>query len=212
MRPVCLFAAVQDGRKRLIDQEAEHRIQCTFHEGKGQVKHQQAGKQAIDIGVDGLVHADDGIQRQMIHDHISRVNDEVVVRHRDDRHNQRAQQCADDGALAGLVALVDKARHTDEERAHHEVEQLAYRGGAGAGQLDEVFDEADEDARDRPIGEAGDQRGQLRHIQLDESGHDGDGKFQVHEHGGHSAKHGGTRKNADFAGRVLHNKMPPVKK
>ena len=78
--------------------------------------------------------------------------------------------------------------------------------------VDEVFDEADEDARDRPIGEAGDQRGQLRHIQLDESGHDGDGKFQVHEHGGHSAKHGGTRKNADFAGRVLHNKMPPVKK
>ena len=104
------------------------------------------------------------------------------------------------------------ARHTDEECAHHEVEQLAYRGGAGAGQLDEVFDEADKNARDRPIGEAGDQRGQLRHIQLDESGHDGDGKFQVHEHGGHSAKHGGTRKNADFAGRVLHNKMPPVKK
>ena len=61
MRPVYLFAAVQDGRKRLIDQEAEHRIQCTFHEGEGQVEHQQAGKQAIDIGVDGLVHADDGI-------------------------------------------------------------------------------------------------------------------------------------------------------
>ena len=49
MRPVYLFAAVQDGRKRLIDQEAERRIQCTFYEGEGQIEHQQAGKSDVQL-------------------------------------------------------------------------------------------------------------------------------------------------------------------
>lgn len=199
-----LLSAMQNRRQGLINKEAEHRIQQALKKGERQIEGQQAGQQAVHAGIDSLVHPDDGLQRQVVHDHIGRVNDEIVVRHADDGHNQRAQPCADESTSAGLAALVDKARHADEQRTHDEVEQLTDSGRAGAGQLDQVLDQADRDAGQRAVGIGRQQGGQFGYIQLDEGRHDGNGKFQVHQYGGDSTQHGGTSEFADIGCRVLH--------
>ena len=84
---------MQNGRKRLVNCKADYGVQHPFEESERQVEHQQAVQKAIDIRVNGLVHADDSIQRQMIHDHIGRIDDEVVVRHGHNGHGQCAQPC-----------------------------------------------------------------------------------------------------------------------
>ena len=138
--PRALLSAVQDRRQRLVDQEAERRVQQPLKEGKRQVKGQQAGQKSVHAGVDGLIHPYDGLQRQVVQHHIGRVNHKIVVRHTDKRHDQRTGASADECAAAGLAALVDEAGHTDKERAHDKVEQLTHGSGAGAGQLDKIFD------------------------------------------------------------------------
>ena len=93
---------MQHAGQRLVNQEAERRVQQTFKLGKREVEGDQAGQQAVHAGVDGLVHTDDGLERQMIQNHIGRVDDEVVVRHGHNGHDQCAQPCADECAAAGL--------------------------------------------------------------------------------------------------------------
>ena len=53
-------AAMQNGRKRLVNCKADYGVQHPFEESERQVEHQQAVQKAIDIRVNGLVHADDG--------------------------------------------------------------------------------------------------------------------------------------------------------
>ena len=202
---------MQHAGQRLVNQEAERRVQQTFKQGKREVEGDQAGQQAVHAGVDGLVHTDDGLERQMIQNHIGRVDDEVVVRHGHNGHDQCAQPCADECAAAGLATLVHKAGDAHKQRPHDEIEQFTHRSSAGAGQLDEVFDQAHGDAGHRPVGVGGQQRGQLGHVQLDEGRHDGDRKLHVHKYGGDSAEHGGAGELADVGSLVLHEKMPPVK-
>ena len=207
--PRALLSAVQDRRQRLVDQEAERRVQQPLKEGKRQVKGQQTGQKSVHAGVDGLIHADDGLQRQVVQHHIGRVNHKIVVRHTDKRHDQRTGACADECAAAGLAALVDETGHTDKERAHNKVEQLTHGSGAGAGKLDQVFDQADGNAGHRAVGIRRQQGGQLRDIQLDKGRHDGNGKFQIHQHGSYRAEHGGPGEFADIGDRVLHSEIPP---
>ena len=60
------LSPVQHAGQRLVNQEAERRVQQTFKQGKREVEGDQAGQQAVHAGVDGLVHTDDGLERQMI--------------------------------------------------------------------------------------------------------------------------------------------------
>ena len=128
----------------------------------------------------------------MIHDHIGRIDDEVVVRNADDCHNQSAEHCAQDSAAAGFLKTVYHTGHADKQSAHHKIKQLPHRSGAGAGQFDQVFDQAHHNTGNRAVSKAGNQSWQFRNIQLDKGGHDGNGKLHIHQYCGNGSKHGGS--------------------
>ena len=77
---------MQDGRQGLIDNHAEHGVQQTLDQREGQVEDDEALHEAVGRGQDGLIHAEDGLQRHMVELHIGRVGDEVVGGHTEDGH------------------------------------------------------------------------------------------------------------------------------
>ena len=62
---------VQQGREGLVDQEAEDHIQHSLEEGEGHIEDGQALDEAVGGGENGLIHADDGVQRQTVAQHRS---------------------------------------------------------------------------------------------------------------------------------------------
>ena len=122
---------VQQGREGLVDQEAKNHVQHSLEEGEGHIEDGQALDEAVGGGENSLIHADDGVQRQTVAYHIGGIHQEVVEGHRQDCHQRGADNSADQSALAGLVPGIDVTGGEGEHTAHHEVEQLAHRGGAG---------------------------------------------------------------------------------
>ena len=123
---------MQQGRERLVNQEAKGYIQHSLEEGEGHIKGDKALQQAVGRGTDGLIHSNNGVQRQIVAHHIGGVDHKVVQRHRQHRHQQSADHRAHQSALPGLVPLVDKTGGKGEHAAHDEVEHLAHIGGGGA--------------------------------------------------------------------------------
>ena len=55
---------MKQGGQRFIDQKRDQRVQKTFEAGKGNVEHKQAHKEPVHAGDNGLIHADDRVERQ----------------------------------------------------------------------------------------------------------------------------------------------------
>lgn len=128
---------------------------------------------------------------------VDRVDHEVVGEDREDPHGGRAAEGADQRALAPAHVAVEHARDKDEYRAEEEVRKLAHAPGRGEEEVDQVLDEANRHAAERPERKRCDQRRQLRQVELDEAGHERHGNADVHQHRGHGPKHGGHRQLAD---------------
>ena len=73
---------MQQGRERLVNQEAEGYIQHSLEEGEGHIKGDKALQQAVGRGTDGLVHSDNGVQRQIVAHHVGGIHHKLVQRHR----------------------------------------------------------------------------------------------------------------------------------
>ena len=185
---------MQDGRQRLIDHHAEHCIQQALDQREGHVEDDEALDEAVCRGQDGLVHAEDGFQRHVVELHIGRISDEVVGRHTEHRHGRCTDQRTEDGRFAALAVLVNAARRDREDRAQHEVAQLADTRGAGAldDDVEQVLHEADDSAVHRAQRKRTQQGGQIGEVHLDEGRDEHrDGELDEHQDEGHRAEHGG---------------------
>ena len=187
---------MQQGGERLVDQKAQRHVEQALEKCEGHIEHEQTFEQTVDRGTDGLIHPDDGLERQVIAHDVGGVDHEVVQRNGEHRHEQRANDRAEQRAPAGLVAPVDKAGGEGEHRPHEEVEQLADVGGRGAVQHGEeqVLQKGHHHAVDGAERKRGEQLGKVGDVELDEGGDErGDGKFDEHEHKGDGREHGGDR-------------------
>lgn len=194
--PERAFLLVQQGGERLVDQKAQRHVEQALEKCEGHIEHEQTFEQTVDRGTDGLIHPDDGLERQVIAHDVGGVDHEVVQRNGEHRHEQRADDRAEQRAPAGLVAPVDKAGGEGEHRPHEEVEQLADVGGRGAVQHGEeqVLQKGHHHAVDGAERKRGEQLGKVGDVELDEGGDErGDGKFDEHEHKGDGREHGGDR-------------------
>ena len=205
-----LLAAVQDGRQGLIDQQAQYGVQQTLDQREGHVKDHKALDQAVGRGQNGLIHSQNGFQRHVVELYIGRVGDEVVGGHAEHGHDGCTGNGTQNGGLAALVALVDKARHSGEHRAQHKVAQLTHAGGGGAldDDVQQVLHKADDHAVHRTQCKSTQQGGQVGEVHLDK-GRDEHRQRELDEHQdkGHRAEHGG---NGQVAGRVfLHGNILP---
>ena len=188
---------VQRGTEGFVDDKAQRHIQHALDEGEGHIEHQQAIEQRVLGGNMGhaaqnfLVHADNGVQRQLEQHHIGGVDDEIVGGKTDQRHGRCAHQRADQRAFAALAALVDHTSGKHEHRAQNEVGQLAYTGAGAEGQVQQVLEQLNGHAVYGTEGEGAQQRRKVGDIQLDEGGHQRHGELDELEHGGYGGQHSG---------------------
>ena len=146
----------------------------------------------------------------MVELHIGRVGDEVVGGHAEHGHDGCTGNGTQNGGLAALVALVDKARHSGEHRAQHKVAQLTHTGGGGAldDDVQQVLHKADDHAVHRAQCKGTQQGGQVGEVHLDK-GRDEHRQRELDEHQdkGDRAEHGG---NGQIVGGILfHGSCPP---
>ena len=201
---------MQDGRQGLIDQQAQHGVQQALDQREGHIKDHKALDQAVGRGQDSLIHPQNGFQRHMVELHIGRVGDEVVGGHAEHRHSGCTGDSAQNGGLAALVALVDKARHSGEYRAQHKVAQLAHAGSGGAldDDVQQVLHKADDHAVHRAQCKGTQQGGQVGEVHLDKGRDEHrQRKLDEHQDKGDRAEHGG---NGQVVGGILfHGSCPP---
>ena len=142
----------------------------------------------------------------MIAHNVGGVDHKVVEGHRQHRHQQRADERAGEGALAGLPALIDEARSEGKHAAHDEVEKLADVRGRRAVQHGEqhVLEQCDDHAVDGAERERRQKLWKVRDIELDERGDErGDRELDEHQQKCDGREHGGHRQlvgAADCAG------------
>ena len=139
---------------------------------------------------DLLVHADDGLQRQVIHHHIGGVDQEIVQGQTDDRHTDSAGNGTPQGTAAALAALIDDTGNDHEHRAQQEIGQFAHAGAAAERQMQDVLYQLDGGTVNRAQREGAQQGRQVGDIQLDK-GRDqrGNGKFNELQHEGYCRQH-----------------------
>lgn len=194
---------MQDGGEGLVDQEAQGGVDEALDQGEGGVEHDQAFQQTVDRGTDGLVHPQDGVDGHEVG--VNGIGHIVVEGDGEEGHDDRADQHADERALAGLHPAVEESGGDHEAGAQQEVAQLTSTGGGGDHQVDQVLHQADHRAVDRAKGESGQQSGQLRNIHLDKAGDQGDREVQEHQHKGDGREHSGHGEGAD-AGQAAAGK------
>ena len=194
---------MQDGRQRLVDQQAQCCVQQALDQSEGHVKDDQTLDEAVCGGQDRLIHAKDCLQRHMVEGDIGRIGNKVVGRHTEHSHGCSACNSTNDGGLAALVVLIDNACHSGENRTQHKVAQLTHTRGGGAldDDVQQVLHKADDHAVHRAKCKCAQQSGQIGEVHLDEGRDEHrDGKLNEHQDKGHRAEHGG---NGKIVGRVL---------
>ena len=133
----------------------------------------------------------------MIHDHIGRIDDEVVRQQAEHRHQNRTEQRADRRAADRAVPAVDQTGRKHKGRADDEVRKLADAAGHRLRQVDEVLHEANRHAAHGPERERGEQRRKLGKVERDEARHERQLEADEHQHGGRRSQ---NRRHRDLAG------------
>ena len=141
----------------------------------------------------------------MIAHNVGGVDHKVVEGHRQHRHQQRADESAGEGALAGLLALIDEACGEGEDAAHDEVEQLTHVGGRRAVQNGEehILEQRDDHTVDGAKRECCEQLGKVGDVELDECGDErGNRELDEHQQERDGREHGGHRELVGAADRA----------
>ena len=151
----------QGGDHGLVDNEGGGHIQCTLD----QIEGQEDGQQHLCHGLAGNAHV--------------QGSDEVVPQDHHHRQSQRGNAEADDGAVTGVVLLVDEGSSAGKHGGGQHIHDAADGAGAADGEhLDNGHHKGDDGGGDGAVDKAADADDGLLDLQLQESGNIGDALAQ----------------------------------
>ena len=98
------------------------------------------------------------------------------------------------------MLFIDCAGGNGQNRPQQKVGQLAYIHTGGQRQVNQIFDSCHRHACQRTVGKGRQQLRQVGKVQLNKSGHNGNGEFQKLQRKGNGRQHGNAGKPPGGAG------------